>query len=340
MPSQTIPSDVRATRLSDARRAWGLEKPCLGLSLGGAHSTPQVERHRRWVALAEDHGLHSVWLPEMHFAQGACAAPLVELAGYAASTNRIRFGTTSLLLPLHPPEQLAAEIAALDQLSRGRLLIGLGRGFNKRMLEAFDVRPAEKRDRFDTALDRIYALWASGNDRNTALATYQKPHPPLAIAAFGPKGLSQAARHGLPYLASPVETLDQIAENQQHHRAQLPDPSQRALSLVMRTVFVSDDPGELATARESLAQEMAGRREGMPEAIRRALDAPLDERAVIGTTSEVKERLAADRARLAIDLLIVRPQLAGLDTATLERSLTRLAKEVWPQVSQPTQQPH
>jgi alkanesulfonate monooxygenase SsuD/methylene tetrahydromethanopterin reductase-like flavin-dependent oxidoreductase (luciferase family) len=101
----------------------------------------------------------------------------------------------------------------------------------------------------------------------------------------------------------------------------------------MRTVFVSDDPDELTTARASLAQEMAGRREGMPKAIRRALDAPLDERAVIGTTSEVTKRLASDRARLAIDLLIVRPQLAGLDTATLERSLTRLAKEVWPQVS-------
>jgi alkanesulfonate monooxygenase SsuD/methylene tetrahydromethanopterin reductase-like flavin-dependent oxidoreductase (luciferase family) len=238
-----------------------------------------------------------------------------------------------LLLPLHPPEQIAAEIAALDQLSRGRLLIGLGRGFNKRMLEAFDVPPAEKRDRFDAALDRIFALWAAGNERNTALATYQKPHPPLAVAAFGPKGLSQAARRGLPYLASPVETLDQIANNQQRHRAQLPDPSQRALSIVMRTIFVSDDPSELSEARESLAQEMTGRRDGMPEAIRRALDAPLDERAVIGTTSEVTERLASDRARLAIDLLIVRPQLASLDSATLERSLIRLAKEVWPRVS-------
>lgn len=336
MPSEIIPPGVDAARLSEAQRAWGLERPCLGLSLGGAHSTSQVERHRRWVALAEAQGLHSVWLPEMHFAPGACPAPLIELAGYAASTRKLRFGTTSLLLPLHPPEQIAAEIAALDQLSRGRLLIGLGRGFNKRMLEAFDVPPAEKRDRFDAALDRIFALWAAGNERNTALATYQKPHPPLAVAAFGPKGLSQAARRGLPYLASPVETLDQIANNQQRHRAQLPDPSQRALSIVMRTIFVSDDPSELSEARESLAQEMTGRRDGMPEAIRRALDAPLDERAVIGTTSEVTERLASDRARLAIDLLIVRPQLASLDSATLERSLVRLAKEVWPRVSSDT----
>lgn len=333
MPARKIHSDLRSLRTSEAQRTWGLESPRLGLSLGGAQSTSQLERHRSWVALAETQGFHSVWLPEMHFTPGACPAPLVELAGYAAATTRLRFGTTSLLLPLHPPEEIAAEIAALDQLSHGRLLVGLGRGFNKKMLKAFDVPPAEKRDRFDAALDHIFALWAEGNASNTAFATYQKPHPPLAVAAFGPKGLAQAAARGLPYLASPVETLEQIAQNQQQHRAQLPDPSQRALSLVMRTVFVSDDAGELATARESLAREMIGRRTGMPQAIRRALDAPLDERAVIGTTAEVTERLASDRARLAIDLLIVRPQFPKMDSATLERSLIRLTEEVWPAVS-------
>jgi alkanesulfonate monooxygenase SsuD/methylene tetrahydromethanopterin reductase-like flavin-dependent oxidoreductase (luciferase family) len=321
-----------ATHPADAQRAWGLEKPSLGLSLGGAHSASQVERHRGWVALAESQGLHSVWLPEMHFAAGACPAPLVELAGYAASTQRLRLGTTSLLLPLHPPDQIASEIAALDQLSGGRLLIGLGRGFNKKMLAAFDVPPAEKRDRFDAALDRLFALWAEGNEMNSSFATHQKPHPPLAVAAFGPKGLAQAARRGLPYLASPVETLDQIVDNQQQHRALLPDSSTRALSLVMRTVFVSEDPSELAEARESLAQEMGGRRAGMPAAVRKALDAPLDERAVLGTISEVTQRLIADRARLGFDLLIVRPQLAKMEKAVLEGSLVRLAREVWPAV--------
>lgn len=333
MSSPKVQSGAHSTQHAESQRAWGLERPSLGLSLGGTHSTPQLERNRRWVALAEDQGLHSVWLPEMHFAQGACSAPLVELAGYAASTQRLRFGTTSLLLPLHPPEEIAAEISALDQLSRGRLLIGLGRGFNKRMLEAFDVPPAEKRNRFDAALEQIFALWAEGNESSSPLATYQKPHPPLAVAAFGPKGLAQAAGHGLPYLASPVETLDQIADNQLRHRAQLPDPSQRALSLVMRTVFVSDDPGELAEARESLSKEMTGRRDAMPKAVQNALDAPLDERAVIGTTPEVTERLVSDRARLSIDLLIVRPQLAKLESDKLERSLIRLAEEVWPVVS-------
>jgi alkanesulfonate monooxygenase SsuD/methylene tetrahydromethanopterin reductase-like flavin-dependent oxidoreductase (luciferase family) len=317
-----------------AREAWGLEAPGLGLSLGGVHGPDQARSYRDWVALAESLGLHSVWLPEMHFQPGVCPTPLLELAGYAATTHRLRLGTTSLLLPLHPPEKIAAEIATLDQLSKGRLLIGLGRGFQKPMLEAFGVPPAEKRDRFDEALDQILALWREHHRRTSgsALKPYQSPHPPLAVAAFGPKGLAQAARRNLPYLASPVETFDQIADNLARHRSLLPDPEKPTLSLIMRTVFVSEDASELASARESVTNEMSGRRTGMPAAVNPALDAPLEARAVIGTGAEVIERLTLERARLGIDLLVVRPQLARLGREVSERSFVRLAREIWPAV--------
>ncbi len=343
-PISTDPTDPShgadaATRPD--RVAWGLEQPALGLSLGGTHGPDQARTHRDWVDRAEALGLHSVWLPEMHFQPGVCPAPLVELAGYAARTRRIRLATTSLLLPLHPPEEIATEIATLDRLSGGRLLIGLGRGFQRPMLEAFGVPPAEKRDRFDEALDRMLALWGGHNARadsggGAGASTTQRPHPPLAVAAFGPKGLAQAARRALPYLASPIETFDQIAENQARHRSGLPDPDRPSLSLVMRTVFVSDRPEELERVRGSLEKEMGGRRRGMPQAVDRALDAPLEERAVVGPPDEVRDRLRAERARLGIDLLVCRPQIRGLEPKALVRSLERLAGEVWPEVAKAT----
>lgn len=317
---------------SESRKSWGLEQPALGLSLGGAVPGEQTLGRLRWVEQAEALGLHSVWLPEMHFERGVCPAPLLELACFAPATHRLRLGTTSLLLPLHPPEELAAEIAALDQLSGGRALIGLGRGFQTRMLEAFRVPPAEKRDRFDEALDRMLALWSDGHQKGDAFATCQRPHPPLAVAAFGPKGLAQAARRGLPYLASPVETLVQIEENQQRHRNGLPDPARKPLSLVMRTVFVSESERELEAIRTRLESELPARRAGLPKSIHAAIDSPLDARALIGTPAAVIERLARDRARLGIDLLIVRPQLAGIERSVLERSLCWLAETVWPAV--------
>ena len=329
---------MTSVSLSDSRSAWGLETPALGLSLGGIQRSDQAESNHRWVEFAESLGLHSIWLPEMHFQPGVCPAPLVELAGYAAVTERLRLGTTSLLLPLHPPEEIAAEIATLDQISGGRLLIGLGRGFQKAMLEAFGVPPAEKRDRFDVALDRILALWSDHNDRaeRSPLQTQQRPHPPLAVAAFGPKGLAQSARRGLPYLASPVETFEQIADNQARHRSLLPDPEAGALSLVMRTVFVSDDGAILEAARESLSREMQGRHKGMPKAINASLEAPLESRTVVGTTAEVIDRLITEQRRLGIDLLVARPQLSGLERSDQEKSLTRLAKDVWPAVLEAT----
>ncbi len=318
--------------ISTSHLAWGLEKPCLGLSLGGAHKVEHVQSQRHWVEIAEAIGIHSVWLPEMHFAPGVCPAPLIELAGFAALTERIRFGTTSLLLPLHPPEEIAAEIAALDRLCNGRLLIGLGRGFHKKMLEAFGVDPAQKRDRFDEALDRILSLWSDANETGGALATHQRPHPPLAVAAFGPKGLAQAASHGLPYLASPVETFDQIADNQARHRALLPESSPAPLSLIMRTVFVSDSEAELRAARDGLEAEIAQRRAGMPAAVAKAMDAPLDERVVIGNPEVVRDRLSAEQKRLGIDLLIVRPTIAGLAPEACEHSLRTLTHDIWPEI--------
>ena len=331
----SAPTAPQPPDLAQARSLWGLETPGLALSLGGTHGPDQVATHRSWVDLAEALGLHSVWLPEMHFQPGVCPAPLIELAGYAARTKRLRFGTTSLLLPLHPPEEIAAEIATLDQISGGRLLIGLGRGFQKPMLEAFGVPLAEKRDRFDDALDQILDLWRdhNGRDGRTALQTTQRPHPPLAVAAFGPKGLAQAARRALPYLASPVETFDQIAENHARHREGLPEPGGEVLRLALRTVFVHENPSVLEAARASLEAEMAGRRKGMPKAVNDAMEAPLDERAILGTPDFVRERLGEIQSQLGLDLLVARPQLSDIDRSDAERSLRLLSEEVWPAVT-------
>ena len=70
----------------------------------------------------------------------------------------------------------------------------------------------------------------------------------------------------------------------------------------------------------------------MPTAVRRALESPLEERAIVGRPAEVADGLSRIRERLGIDLLILRPQIAGLETAALERSLELLSREIWPRV--------
>jgi alkanesulfonate monooxygenase SsuD/methylene tetrahydromethanopterin reductase-like flavin-dependent oxidoreductase (luciferase family) len=302
----------------------------LGLALGAGPAGPGLVAAVDAAVRAEALGLHSVWLPESHFHPGASASPLTLLAAFAARTRRIRLATTSLLLPIHHPLRLAAEAATLDALSGGRVLLGLGRGFRAPVFEGFGVAAQTKRDRFDEALDAMLAAWSGeafplrgihwsalgeGVVR-LGLRPLQRPHPPLLVAAFGPKGLRQAARRGLPYLASPMESLGALEENQRLWRGHLAAPldPRAPAAPVMRVVHVAGDDAEAAdTARR------------MPPALARAAAAPLAERVIVGTAGQVADALARYRERLGMDLLVARGGVPGASRAEADASLERLA---------------
>ncbi len=272
----------------------------------------------------------------MHFRPGAMASPLLALAAVASRTRRIRLGTTSLLLPIHHPMRIAEEVAALDVLSGGRVELGLGRGFAPAMLRTFGVAASEKRDLFDQFLDAILAAWSDAGPEECgprpALRPLQRPHPPLCVAAFGNKGLLQAARRGLPYLASPLETLDVLCENHRFHRAALPaniDPSSLGVA-VMRTVLVARTESRAGEVRAALEAESARLGRGLPPALARAAAGSVEERALVGTASQVMDLVGHYRERLGMDLLILRGEVAGVAPEEEAESLARLATEIVP----------
>jgi alkanesulfonate monooxygenase SsuD/methylene tetrahydromethanopterin reductase-like flavin-dependent oxidoreductase (luciferase family) len=330
---------------------WGLEPDRLsvGISLGGVSNADEWRRLLAWVDRAEALELHSVWIPEMHFAAGGATSPLLVLAACAARTRRLRLGTTSLLLPIRPPLRVAEEVAALDRLSQGRVLLGLGRGFRAPLFAAFGVDAATKRDRFDAALDLMLDRWAGrevdlattpfmadddpGDPRHPETALpHQSPHPPLAVAAFGRKGLLQASRRALPYLASPLEPIALIEENLTFHRENLPEgiDAQSLVVPVMRSVYVAADDQEAARIYAALEKEARAVRPrgAVPASIARAAEASPNERAIVGLRNEVIDRIASYRERLGMDLLVARPQMAAASPAQREASLERLAELV------------
>ncbi len=299
-----------------------------------------------WVDRAEALGLHSVWLPEGHFWKGATASPLIALSAFAARTRRLRLATISLLLPIHHPLRVAEEVAALDALSGGRVILGLGRGFRAPLFAGFGIDSSAKRVRFDEALDAILRAWAGeaivlrgdhfatlrGRSVRASLQPVQRPHPPLAVAAFGRKGLLQAARRGLPYLASPVETLETIAENLAFHADHLPagfEASQRVVP-VMRVLHAARTDAEAQRVREALSSEARRLSGRVPRAIAHAVDAPADQRAIVGTTAQVTDALGTYRERLGIDLLVVPAQASGAQPGERIASFERLVGEILP----------
>jgi alkanesulfonate monooxygenase SsuD/methylene tetrahydromethanopterin reductase-like flavin-dependent oxidoreductase (luciferase family) len=303
----------------------------------------------RQAEIAEELGYHSIWLPESHFDQaGSCPSPLLLLAAAAGRTSRVRLGTTSYLLPLRHPVHVAEEVAVLDQLSGGRVVFGVGRGFRPDLFTTFGVPASEKRDRFEAVLETILRAWRgepipSSEDGEAGEGAtpirvsplpVQKPHPPIWVAAFGPKALTQVGRLGLPYLASPVETLDRLVENYARHRDALPDDRPGPVEVpVIRTVFVSRDSSRIRAVREALEQQARTLAERLGGRFSGLAREPVDAWALVGEPEVVADRIALYRERIGLTLLIARGQVPEATTEEMDGSIRLLADDVRPRIN-------
>ena len=278
---------------------------------------------------AESLGYNSFWLPENHFSKVAIPDPLMMLASVAAGTSKIKLATTSYLLPLRHPLLAAEQVAVLDQLSQGRVILGIGRGYMPSMLKAFDIKPNTKRKIFEEALQTMRSAWRGQplllRDGETKVTLdplpVQSPHPPIWVAAFGPKALAQAGRLGLPYLPSPLETISKLQDNFRIYSESIESKGKLAdqVKPLMRIVHITESPSELKAIREEL-NNFRIRRQGS------GLDSQNDESwAIIGSSSEVKEKIAEYVEIFSTDYLVVsRLRVPGLPDSSVRKSLEQI----------------
>ncbi|MBK6737120.1 MAG: LLM class flavin-dependent oxidoreductase [Haliea sp.] len=300
---QATPQQVEKTTVHVGITAWSWD------ALGSAATLCAQAEH------AEALGFDSFWLPENHFgARVAIPAPLLLLASVAARTRRIRLGCTSYLLPIRHPLLAAEEVAVLDQLCEGRLILGLGRGLSAAMFKAFGVAAGDKRKLFQANLAVMRGAWrgdAVGADENgqpiyLSPLPVQQPSPPLWVAAFGPLALKQVAGLGLPYLASPVESLAVLEANYRRYHLDVAAAGQPAVATipVMRTVFVTQGRVQEERVRSALAT-------AVPSAMRDK-DIAVDDWAIVGDRDYAIDRLEEYKAALNFSHLIVRAGIAGI----------------------------
>src|SRR5271155_1446656 len=116
----------------------------------------------RQVDAAERWGLDAMWLAELHTApdRAVLAAPLTIASAIAARTRNIKIGTAVQVLPLCHPLRLAEEAATVDQISKGRLILGVGRSGVVSTYDAYQVPYDESRERFAETLDIVKAAWS------------------------------------------------------------------------------------------------------------------------------------------------------------------------------------
>jgi alkanesulfonate monooxygenase SsuD/methylene tetrahydromethanopterin reductase-like flavin-dependent oxidoreductase (luciferase family) len=206
-----------------------LREPLSGLSRANAFlitragdgNDPVIEQTLREIELAEAIGMDAVWLTEHHFDGAvAYADPVVFAAAVAMRTYRVRIGFAVVEMALHHPVRLAVQTALVDNLSRGRLIVGTGRGsaYNAYEYFGFGTTLAEGHERLPEAEALLIKAWTTDDVRHDGRywqATfprlrprpYQKPHPPLVRACIGEDSLVEMAKIGRPVLLG-VQTLE------------------------------------------------------------------------------------------------------------------------------------
>lgn len=299
---------------------------------------------------AEALGYHSSFVTEHHFTRiGQVSATLTLLTFIAARTTRLRLGTAVLVLPWHNPVLLAEQVATLDILSRGRLDLGVGKGYRHNEFAGFAMPPEEAEPRFQEALDVLVRALASNEPFSHRGGFYrfdevvveppphQRPHPPLWQAAGSAGSITACARRGfnllLDQFASPQQIKERIALYRQELEAagHVFDPMRVA---VARNVFVTHDASEKAEATRRQAQvherllSLSRGSESRPGShILGYSDAAgaREAHSLIGPAEEVVERLATlEEAGVAYVLL------SGQGSRD---NLRRFAERVMPKVS-------
>ena len=302
------------------------------------------------VIRAEDLGFDSVWMEEHHSVTNHYwPSPLPVLAGFATRTSRLVLGTDIIVAAFHHPVRLAEDVAMLDVISNGRLVLGIAIGYKPDEFALYGV-PLEKRGaRFEEQLAIMKGLWTQ--ERVQFNGTYytlegrlepkpvQKPHPPLWIGGWGDITLRRAATLADNWIPGPTADLTRLLAGkkqflERRRAVGLAAPTEWPLT---RDVIIADSDQrarELVEEHIMVAyrREYAGgwRHPFIGASVATDLDKLMEDRFIIGGPEQCVRRLRRFVEQYGMTHLICRMFFPGMPHAHIMRGLELLAREVMP----------
>ena len=190
----------------------------------GEHIDRCIDEVIAEAQLAESCGFDSCFFGEHHQdADGFLPSPLIVATAVAARTRTLRVGTSVILLPLHHPVHLAEDAITLDLVSKGRLVIGVGIGYQPADFRAFSVPMDERLARFEESVQILRLCWAGEpfsfrgkhfelEDVRIMPRPYQKGGPPLWIGASIAAAARRAGRIADGFVGTPSTSMANATE--------------------------------------------------------------------------------------------------------------------------------
>jgi alkanesulfonate monooxygenase SsuD/methylene tetrahydromethanopterin reductase-like flavin-dependent oxidoreductase (luciferase family) len=284
------------------------------------------------MRLAEDLGYDAVWLAELHFQKdrSVLSSPLIIASALAVATQRVKIGIAVQVLPLSHPLRLAEDVATVDHLCKGRLEFGIGRSGLPAHYQGFNIPYVESRDRFLETLDILRKAWTEErfshkgryfefNDVCVMPKPYQKPHPPIRMAATTQDTYAIVGRMGFSLFVAPrtvaVTDLERLLGGYHAGRAEagLAGPGDISVSM---PIYVADtdrqarDESEESTMHffRSIGRALSTSdaaawtneaREGRAQRLGKlTYEEILQEHAIVGSPGSVADRIAQLRDTL------------------------------------------
>jgi alkanesulfonate monooxygenase SsuD/methylene tetrahydromethanopterin reductase-like flavin-dependent oxidoreductase (luciferase family) len=310
------------------------------------------------IVLADELGFDCVWLAEHHFSRyGILGSPLMFGMAVAERTKRIKIGTAVLVLPFYDPIRLAEDIAALDVMSEGRVVIGVGRGYQPKEYAGFRVDRETSMERYGEVLAVVRLALSEENwsfdgdffkyeDMTTYPRPFQKGGPPIHQGAASPDGFRYLGSRGERIITSPSFTpLERIRNNFDIYREALTeagkDASDYAVPFMQQVWCGRDEDGLRAVGQAALnyyrmvGEVIPGSAEAIEnerryyEAVKRNIDLLTVEQTLtyggnFGSPEKVAETIDALRRGLGLSQYI-----SWFRIPTLERNAALKSMEVF-----------
>lgn len=314
------------------------------------------ESRLKLVHAYEEAGFHCYHIAEHHATPlGYAPSPGIFLSAVARQTHRILFGPLVYTLPFYQPLRLIDEICMLDQLSGGRLQLGVGKGVSPFELGYYGISAGESRARYFEMLDIIrqgladhtldyHGRFYSFSNVPMTLRPLQQPHPPLWYGTNTPEAADWAAANQVNIVTlSPADRTREITDRYRHEWAALGHPPGNIpmLGVSRHIVVAGTDVQALDIARRAYRKwrrsfRWLWERHGNTDYIERYAPPEFDElmqqgSGVAGSTATVADYVSREIAEGGINYLIASLMFGDMTEAEALHSASLFAREVMPE---------